>query len=77
MKWTLAQNISTQILGGIATLSGLIIQSGYFVPAPGKIGGMIALAGIIAQGTSAIISNFKNPDGRPASEPYRKIKKSG
>jgi len=42
------------------------------LPPRGKFWAMVALSGV--QGVAAVLAHFANPDGTPATEPYRKQK---
>lgn len=59
-------NFVIQVMGVIAHAAAQISD---FLPEEGKVWASVAIAA--AQGMVGVLAHFRNPDGTPASQPYR------
>ena len=69
MKFTLNVNMAVQFIG--IAIQGLTMATN-LLPEGNDKKELIVLSVAVLQSISAMIAHFKNPDGAPASPPYKK-----
>jgi len=68
-KMKLSVNVVIQML---ALVAQGVNQAQDLLPPRAKFWALVVLSGV--QGVAAVLAHFANPDGTPATEPYRKQK---
>ena len=69
MKFTFSLNLVIQIMSTAAHVLTLASSASFL--SPDQKGAVVLAVGAI-QSVSALLAHFKNPDGTPSSEPYKK-----